>query len=84
MTPDEALQNVAKALKPESLNTLQIEVFRKSWHKQTYYEIAIELNHGYGYIKDVGAELWRLLSQELKIKVTKKNLQTAVEQYVQQ
>lgn len=84
MTLEEALQNVAKALEPESLNTLQIEVFRKTWHKQNYTEIAIELNHQYSYIKDIGANLWKLLSQKLKIKVTKRNLQAAVKQYVQQ
>lgn len=75
MTQEEALKHVARALAPESLTTLQIDIFRRAWNKQSYYKIAGELNHEYSYIKDVGAELWKLLSQALGIQVTKLNLQ---------
>ncbi len=44
----------------------------------------MELNHDYSYITDIGAQLWRLLSQKLKIKVTKVKLQNALARYAQQ
>lgn len=84
MTLEEALETVMKALAPQSLSTLQIDIFQRSWNKQSYHKMAGELNHEYSYIKDVGAELWKLLSQVLRIQVTKLNLQEALTRYVQQ
>ena len=49
MTLEEALETVTKALAPQSLNTVQIEVFR-TWNKQSYHKIVEELNHEYSYI----------------------------------
>ena len=83
MTQDEA-ENIIRALMPKCLSTLQTEVFQRSWQKLSYNKIASDLSHQYSYIKDVGAELWKLLSQALGIKVTKTNLQNALRKYVQQ
>lgn len=84
MNFEEALAIVTAALAPRSLSELQIDVFRGAWNKQSYVKISLELNHKDGYIKDVGAELWQLLTQALGIKVTKLNVQEALAQYVQQ
>ena len=84
MTQEEALENVAKVLAPESLSALQIDIFRRAWNNQSYRKIASELNHEYSYIKDVGAELWKLLSQAFGVQVTKLNLQDALTRYAQQ
>ena len=84
MTEGEALKIITSALAPESLTPLQINVFRGAWNKLSYDKIAAELNHDYSYITDVGAELWKLLSQKLKIRVTKVKLQNALARYVQQ
>lgn len=84
MTYEETLENVTKALAPQSLSTLQIDIFQRAWNKQSYHKMARELNHEYSYIKDVGAELWQLLSQKLGIQVTKLNLQEALTRYAQQ
>lgn len=84
MTIEEALENVTKALAPQSLSTLQIDILRRTWNEQSYDKMAGELNHEYSYIKDVGAELWKLLSQALGIQVTKLNLQEALTRYAQQ
>ncbi len=84
MTLEEALEIIAAALIPRSLSELQIDVFRGAWNKQSYFKIALELNHKDGYIKDVGAELWQLLSQTFGVKVTKLNLQEVLMQYAQQ
>jgi NB-ARC domain len=84
MTLEEALEIVMKALAPESLSTLQVDIFRKTWNDHSYHKIASELNHEYSYIKDVGADLWKLLSQAFGLQVTKLSLQDALRQYSQQ
>lgn len=84
MTQEEALETVTKALAVESLNSLQVDVFLRSWNKQSYHTMARELNHEYSYIKDVGAELWKLLSSSLGVQVTKLNLQNTLMRYAQQ
>ncbi|HEY9656459.1 MAG TPA: NB-ARC domain-containing protein [Crinalium sp.] len=84
MTQEDALQKVMQALAPASLSVLQIDVFRRSWSRQPYQKIARELNHEYSYIKDVGAELWQLLSQTFGTQVTKLNLQEVLARYAQQ
>ncbi|WP_082065473.1 NACHT domain-containing protein [Aliterella atlantica] len=83
MIYEEALNIVTGALAPQRLNPLQIGVFQRSWHEQSYTKIARKLNHSYSYIKDVGAELWQLLSQALGMKIRKHNLRNALAQYIQ-
>ena len=83
MTFEDALKLVTAVLAPRSLSKLQIEVFRGTWSDYSYVKIALKLKHEYSYIKDIGSELWQLLSQEVGIKVTKLNLQEALMQYVQ-
>jgi hypothetical protein len=80
----EALEHVAKALVPKTLSPIQLEIFCKSWNKHPYRKIARELNHEYSYIKDVGAQLWQLLTQAFGIQVTKLNLQEVLARYAQQ
>jgi DNA replication protein DnaC len=84
MILEQALEIVTKALAPESLSTLQVDIFRKTWNKHSYHKIASELNHEYSYIKDVGADLWKLLSQAFGLQVTKLSLQDTLRQYSQQ
>jgi hypothetical protein len=78
---EEALKLITEDLAPRTLSDLQINVFRGAWSKQSYTKISLELNHEYSYIKDVGAELWQLLTQALGVKVTKLNLQNALAEY---
>jgi WD40 repeat protein len=80
----EAVDIVAAALEPEILSQLQIGIFQGAWEKQSYRKIASKLDHEYSYIKDVGAELWQILSHGLGLEVTKLNLPDAVTRYVQQ
>lgn len=84
MTLEEALAIITAALAPRVLSELQTDVFRGAFRKHSYIKISRSLNHKEAYIKDVGAELWQLLTQELGIKVTKLNLHEALTQYVQQ
>ena len=84
MTYEEAFALVTAAIAPQSLSELQIAVLRRAWNKQSYHQISLELNHEYSYIKDVGAQLWQMLTQELEIGVTKLNLQDVLTQYALQ
>ncbi|PSB28591.1 NB-ARC domain-containing protein [Chlorogloea sp. CCALA 695] len=84
MTQEEALNIITSALEPESLTPLQIKVFQGAWNMLSYEKIASELSHDYSYITDVGTDLWKLLSQKLKIKVSKVKLHSALARYAQQ
>jgi WD40 repeat protein len=78
---EEALTIITAAVAPASLSELQVEIFQRTWRRQSYHKMARELNHEYSYIKDVGAELWKLLSQVFDTKVTKLNLQETLMQW---
>lgn len=83
MTFEDALKLVTAALAPRSLSKLQTDVFRGAWNNHSYLKIALEVNHRDSYIKDIGSELWQLLSQALGIKVTKLNLREVLTHYIQ-
>ena len=74
MTEAEALEAVRNAIAPESLSYVQEVVFKQSWTGQLYPEIAKAVGYHPEYIRDVGAQLWRSLSESLDQKVTKKNV----------
>ncbi|MFM2061135.1 MAG: hypothetical protein RLZZ507_805 [Cyanobacteriota bacterium] len=84
MTVEEAIAIVEQLLKRGHLTKVQEIVFRQSWIGQTYLDISVEYDYDLGYIKDVGSELWRSLSQVLGEKVTKNNLQGVLTQTEQQ
>lgn len=84
MTLEEAEMIIKAALAPQIISEVQIGVFRGTFLKHSYLKISRDLNHKEAYIKDVGAELWQLLTQKLGIKVTKLNLEEALAQYADQ
>ena len=85
MNTEEALSIADRAISAitgKYLTDLQSELLKASWRNQTYEDFAE--NHGYclDYVKkDVGSQLWRLLSQSLGEKVTKKNFRQALERH---
>jgi len=74
MTEKEALEVVRKVILPETLSYLQEVVFTQSWEGQLYPEIARAVGYHPEYIRDVGAQLWRSLSDCIGQKVNKKNV----------
>ncbi|MEH2378242.1 MAG: hypothetical protein V7K27_04945 [Nostoc sp.] len=91
MTAEEAMSATGYAyalveqLLPQGrLTKVQQIVLRQSWAGQTYSEMAVESDYDAGYIKDVGSELWRSLSQALGEKVTKNNLHRVLKRIAQQ
>jgi len=61
------------------LNTLQAAVFRGTWLSQKYEQIAQTCYCSEDYVKTVGATLWKLLSEGLEEKVSKKTFRAALE-----
>ncbi|MBW4465121.1 MAG: AAA-like domain-containing protein [Pegethrix bostrychoides GSE-TBD4-15B] len=84
MTPDEALLILESLLQPKSLNDLQQTVFCQSWAGQNYEEIAAGLSYDASYIRDIGSQLWLMLSKALGEKVTKKNMHVVFRRYQQE
>lgn len=82
MTVDEALAIVETVLDYDRLNKVQELVFRQSWERRSYIEIARSNGYEPDYIKDAGAKLWKLLSKALGEKVKKDNLQSALKRYL--
>lgn len=78
MTIEEAIAVIEQLLERGRLTKVQEIVFRGAWTGETYADIARASDYDEGHIKDVGAELWRSLSQVLGEKVTKNNLQGAI------
>lgn len=63
------------------LTDIQELVFLKCWDKCSYQQIAHSLDYDCDYIKKVGSQLWRLISQALGKKVTKSNFHSLLRQY---
>lgn len=77
MDADQALRQVEQlviAQTGERLSELQQTILRQVWLGYKYFDIADAYGCTEGHAKDVGSDLWKLLSQILGEKITKKNL----------
>jgi hypothetical protein len=61
------------------LNDLQENILRGTWEDEGYKEIANVVNRSEDRVREVGMELWQILSQELGQKVNKSNFRSAME-----
>jgi hypothetical protein len=68
------LLKVNGLITPDRLSYIQEIVFLRSCEGKKYREIAIESGYDYDYVKEVGFQLWKTLSQVLSRKVSKKNV----------
>ncbi len=81
MTDEEAIQLVDSVLGEKHLNDVQEQVFRQCWEGLKYPEIAIGLGYDHAYLRRVGCELWRLLSEGFGEKVTKSNFRAVLRRH---
>jgi WD40 repeat protein len=81
MTADEALALLDRLLQAQSLRDIQEQVFRHAWEGRTYPDMAEQIGYDTGYIRDIGYELWRQLTQVLGEPVTKNNLQAVLRRH---
>jgi WD40 repeat protein len=82
MTIAEALDLLDTILQDRPLNNTQDQVFRQSWQGLTYPQIAEELNYTTEYVRSVGADLWKLLSEAFGEGITKQNVKTVLERWM--
>ncbi len=66
------LAKVNGLITPDRLSYIQETVLLRSCEGKRYREIATESGYDYDYVKEVGFQLWKMLSQLLGRKVTKK------------
>ncbi|XHX79165.1 MAG: NB-ARC domain-containing protein [Stenomitos frigidus ULC029] len=78
MTVEEGLELIEQVLPQGQLSKIQEVVFRHSWEGQSYKEIAEQSGYTLGYIKDTGSDLWKVLSDALEEKVTRRNFQVVL------
>src|SRR6056297_2187889 len=67
----------------QRLNSIQINLLRGVWLNQSYEQIAKNCYCSVPNVKMIGSELWKLLSQILGEKVTKRTLRIILESYYQ-
>ncbi len=61
------------------LNDLQERILQGTWEDGDYKEIAKAVNRSEDRVREVGMELWQILSQELGEKVSKSNFRASME-----
>jgi WD40 repeat protein len=83
MTNEEIFKVFEQILENFQLNKIQKIVISEVWSGKSYDQIAKTYGYDYGYVKDVGADLWQLISKALDKKVTKLNLRSILTQYAQ-
>lgn len=65
----------------KSPTDLQKDIFSKALKGKTYEQIAEDCNCNLSYVKELGSELWRLLSSALGKTVRKKSFKNVLEEY---
>jgi len=83
MTANDAIATIESTIAPDKLSLLQKEIFCRTWQGESYVKISRMLQYNHGYVKDVGAGLWRSLSEILGEKVNKHNLRDVLSRHQQ-
>jgi WD40 repeat protein len=82
ITLEEALVIIDTVLAPNSLNDLQELVFCQTWNGLSYAKIAESEGYDSEYIKHVGFQLWRSLSEAFGEKINKSNFRSVLRRYL--
>lgn len=67
-----------------SLSDVQELVLRECFLGSSYQDMADRSNYEYGYLKKVGSQLWRSLSQCLDKKISKGNVRSLLQHQLRQ
>lgn len=81
MNVEDGLPVFIQLIQPTQLNDLQELVFKECWLGKTYQQIADDSGYDHDYIRGIGSQLWHILGDRLKIKVSKHNLHSVIRQY---
>ena len=75
-----ALNLVRREIEPDRLSTVQEAVFSRCWTGDAYQEIADTIGYDAIYIRGIGAQIWKRLTEAFGEKVNKSNFQTIIRQ----
>lgn len=78
MLIDEALGILDHILVEGSLSNIQEKIFIEAWEGYTYSETADRLGYDADYIRELGAQLWQLMSHAVGEKVSKRNFKAVL------
>lgn len=81
MNVEDGLPVFIQLIQPTQLNDLQELVFKECWLGKTYQQIADDSGYDHDYIRGIGSQLWHILGDRLKIKVSKHNFRSVIRQY---
>jgi tetratricopeptide (TPR) repeat protein len=87
LNADEALSWVNQRLRAKKLpefSDLKCQVFLGCWNGDTYPKIAEQSYREQGYVREIGASLWKQLSQICEEPVLKNNLRTVIQRRIQE
>ncbi|BAZ29664.1 TPR repeat-containing protein [Cylindrospermum sp. NIES-4074] len=76
------LETIIPAQTGERLSDLQKVILQQVWYGRKYFDIANYYGCTEGHAKDVGSQLWKLLSQALRQKITKGNCRAILERCI--
>lgn len=76
------LDRISKEIRRRELNDLESKLIHSLESSLTYEEIAVGLNYNSSYIADIARELFGLIGQKHRVKVTRKNLFTVLDTYI--
>ena len=76
------LDRISKEIRGRELNDLESKLIHSLESSLTYAEIATALNYEANYIGDIAREIFGLIGQKHRLKVTRKNLFTTLDKYI--
>ena len=71
---EELITYLVNYLKPQVLSDLQEKVLRGAWQGKTYLKISQETYNDSDYLKGIGANIWKILTEAWSEEVTKRNI----------
>ena len=74
-------QQLIESLLGKDLTPLELDIFHCAWEKKSYLDVSLATDYTYYYIKQVGAKLWRSLTQVTGERVSKSTLQSSLLRY---
>ncbi|MEH2409912.1 hypothetical protein [Nostoc sp.] len=87
MDSQEALAFINRLLaekRKQVLNQLEEKLFLGIWADQTYSQIVAQTHHAYQYVREAGADLCKKITEDLGIRVSKKNFTNPIKYRYQQ
>lgn len=75
------LDLISSEIRRRKLNDLEVKILDRVEQNMTYEEIADELNYNQTYIADIAREIYGLIGQKHRVKVSRSNIFATLEKY---